>query len=182
LAGVGAARAAQDAQALYATRKLLGANLSPFDAYLALRGLRTLPLRVREQNHNARVLAQWLAAHPRIDKVYFSGLATDPDQALAQRIFPPDHFGAMLAFDLKDAGRAEVFAFMEKLRLVQRLATLGDAVTLISYPAHASHRALTHAQRAARGLGEGCLRLSVGIEAVEDVIADLAQALARARP
>ncbi len=172
-----------DAAALRATRKLLGQNLSPFDAYLALRGLRTLPLRVREQNANALALARWLAAHPRVARVYYPGLPGDPDHALAARLFRPGCFGAMLAFDLNQpgtaeaAGRAEVFAFMERLRVIQRIPSLGDVVTLALYPAIASHRALTPAQRAAIGIGDGCVRVSAGIEAADDLIADLDQAL-----
>ena len=105
-------------------RFLTGTNLSPFDAYLALRGLRTLALRVREQNRNALGLAEWLAAHPRVAQVHYSGLPASADHAVARRLFG-GCFGAMLAFDLKDAGRPEVFAFMEKLQLIQRVATLG---------------------------------------------------------
>jgi cystathionine gamma-synthase/methionine-gamma-lyase len=178
LAGVVVAAREDDAAALRRLRTLLGANLSPFDAYLALRGLRTLPLRVREQNANALGLARWLAQHPRIARVHYPGLPESPDHALAARQFRAGCFGAMLAVDLAGAGRAEVFAFMEKLRVVQRLATLGDVATLASYPAHASHRALTPDQRQALGIGDGCVRLSAGIEALDDLLADLAQALA----
>jgi cystathionine gamma-synthase/methionine-gamma-lyase len=178
LAGIVVAASAADAAALRQTRSLLGSNLSPFDAYLALRGLRTLPLRVREQNHNALKLAQWLAAHPRIARVHYPGLP-DPaaDHATARRILREGCFGAMLAFDLKDAGRAEVFAFMEKLKIIQRIPTLGDVSTLAAYPAHASHRALTPRERSALGIGEGTVRLSVGIEDANDLVADLEQAL-----
>jgi len=177
LAGVVVAASAADAAALRETRRLLGATLSPFDAYLALRGLRTLPLRVREQNHNAHRLAGWLARHPRVARVYYPGRPEDPDHAVAQRILRPGCFGAMLAFDLKGAGRAEVFAFMEKLKVIQRIASLGDVATLASYPAHASHRALTPEGRAALGIGDGCVRLSAGIEDADDLTADLEQAL-----
>lgn len=177
LAGVVTARTAEDVEQLHAVRRMLGANLAPFDAYLALRGLRTLPLRVREQCHNALALAQWLQTHPRIERVYYPGLPTDPDHALATRLLPAGLFGAMLAFDLKNAGKAEALAIMARLRVVQRRATLGDVATLIAYPAHASHRALTAAQRHALGIGDHCLRLSVGIEAVEDVREDLECAL-----
>jgi cystathionine gamma-synthase/methionine-gamma-lyase len=176
LAGVVVAASVADAAALRNTRKLLGSNLSPFDAYLALRGLRTLPLRVREQNANALKLAQWLAAHPRAARVHYPGLPDNADYAVARRILRPGNFGGMLAFDLKDGGRAEVFAFMEKLQVLQRIASLGDVATLASYPAHASHRALTPDQRAALGIGDSCVRLSVGIEDAEDLIADLQQA------
>jgi cystathionine gamma-synthase/methionine-gamma-lyase len=177
LGGVVVAASSEDATSLRATRSLFGSNLSPFDAYLALRGLRTLPLRVREQNQNALKLARWLIAHPRVARVHFAGLPEHADHAVAQRIFRAGCFGAMLAFDLTNAGRAEVFAFMSRLRLVQRIATLGDVATLVAYPAHASHRALTTEQRAALGIGENCVRVSAGIEDANDVIADLAQAL-----
>jgi cystathionine beta-lyase/cystathionine gamma-synthase len=176
LAGVVVAAAAENATALRKTRSLLGSNLSPFDAYLALRGLRTLPLRVREQNQNALRLAHWLADHPRVSSVYYSGLPDNADHPIARRIFRAGCFGAMLAFDMKDARRVEVFDFMEKLRVIQPIPTLGDVATLASYPAHASHRGLTQEQRAALGIGDGCVRLSVGIEDADDLIADLAQA------
>jgi cystathionine beta-lyase/cystathionine gamma-synthase len=177
LAGVVVADTAADAEALRRARTTLGSNLSPFDAYLALRGLRTLALRVREQNRNAQGLAEWLAAQPRVAAVHYPGLPSNADHALAARLLRPGCFGAMLAFDLAEAGRAEVFAFMQRLKVVQRLATLGDVATLASYPAIASHRALTPEQRAALGIGDGCVRLSAGIEALEDLLADLAQAL-----
>ena len=151
---------------------------SPFDAYLSLRGLRTLALRVREQNANALGLARWLARHPGVEQVYYPGLPDNPDHALAARLLPEGMFGAMLSFDLRDAGRAEVFAFMEKLRVIQRVPTLGDVASLAAYPAHASHRSLTPEQRAELGIGDGCVRLSAGIEALDDLLADLAQALA----
>jgi cystathionine beta-lyase/cystathionine gamma-synthase len=178
LGGVVVTASADHALTLRQTRSLFGANLSPFDAYLALRGLRTLPLRVREQNHNALKLALWLADHPRVAHVHYPGLP-DPaaDHAVARRILREGCYGAMLAFDLKGAERAEVFAFMEKLKIVQRIATLGDVSTLASYPAHASHRALTPRERSALGITEGTVRLSVGIEDADDLIADLEQAL-----
>jgi len=176
LGGVAVAGTEADAVALRRHRQMTGTNLSPFDAYLALRGLRTLALRVREQNHNALGLAEWLAAHPRVAQVHYSGLPGNPDHAVARRLLG-GCFGAMLAFDLKDTGRAEVFAFMEKLKLIQRIPTLGDTATLAAYPAHASHRPLTPEQRAALGIGDGCVRISAGIEALDDLVADLDQAL-----
>ncbi|MEP7355782.1 MAG: PLP-dependent aspartate aminotransferase family protein [Anaerolineales bacterium] len=178
LAGVVAAATEADALALRRVRQMLGANLSPFDAYLCLRGLRTMPLRVREQNANALGLAQWLAQQPRVAQVYYPGLPDNADHALAARLLPAGMYGAMLSFDLRDAGRAQVFAFMEKLRVIQRVPTLGDVATLAAYPAHASHRSLTAEQRAALGIGDGCVRISAGIEALDDLLADLEQALA----
>lgn len=176
LGGVVVAAAETDVLALRRTRQMLGSNLSPFDAYLALRGLRTLGLRVREQNHNALGLAEWLADQPRVAQVQYPGLPASPDHALARRLLP-GCFGGMLAFDLRDAGRAETFAFLERLRVVQRIPTLGDVATLAAYPAHASHRSLTPEQRAALGIGDGCIRLSAGIEDLADLVEDLRQAL-----
>ena len=178
LAGVVVAARAEDAAALRRARTMLGSNLGPFDAYLALRGLRTLALRVREQNRNAQGLAEWLAVHSRVAAVHYPGLPGSADQAVAARMLRPGCFGAMLAFDLAGAGRAEVFTFMQRLQVIQNLATLGDVATLASYPAIASHRALTPEQRAALGIGDGCVRISAGIEALADLTADLAQALA----
>jgi cystathionine beta-lyase/cystathionine gamma-synthase len=176
LGGVAVAGTEADAVALRRHRQMTGTNLSPFDAYLALRGLRTLALRVHEQNHDALGLAEWLAAHPRVAQVHYSGLPGNPDHAVASRLLG-GCFGAMLAFDLRDAGQAEVFAFMEKLKLIQRIPTLGDTATLAAYPAHASHRPLTPEQRAPLGIGDGCVRISAGIEALDDLVADLDQAL-----
>lgn len=178
LGGVAVAASEADAVALRRHRQMTGTNLSPFDAYLALRGLRTLALRVREQNHNALGLAEWLAAHPRVAQVHYSGLPDNPDHAVARRLLG-GCFGAMLAFDLKEAGRAEVFVFMEKLKLIQRIPTLGDTATLAAYPAHASHRPLTPEQRAALGIGDGCVRISAGIEYLDDLVSDLEQALVK---
>lgn len=183
LGGAVVAARPEQAAGLRATRKVLGANLSPFDAYLTLRGLRTLALRVREQNANAQQLAEWLARDPRVARVYYPGLADNADRAVAARFLRPGCFGGVLAFDLQSrvpgqpAGRAEVFACLERLRLILPATTLGDVTTLILYPAIASHRALTPDQRAALGIGEACLRVSAGIEAAADLIADLDQAL-----
>jgi cystathionine gamma-synthase len=176
LGGVVVAAAEADVLALRRTRQLLGSNLSPFDAYLALRGLRTLGLRVREQNHNALGLAEWLADHPRIAQVHYPGLPRSAHHALARRILP-GCFGGMLSFDLRAAGRAEAFAFLERLRVIQRIPTLGDVASLAAYPAHASHRSLTPQQRATLGIGDGCIRLSAGIEDLADLVEDLRQAL-----
>jgi cystathionine beta-lyase/cystathionine gamma-synthase len=177
LAGVAAAAAEEDVQRLHSTRTLLGNNLSPFDAFLALRGLRTLALRVREQNRNALGIAEWLEKHPRVGRVYYPGLHYSPDRSVAEQQFRPGCFGGMLSFEMLRAGRNEIFVFMNKLQVFQRLATLGDVASLVSYPAMASHRSLSPDQRAALGISDTCLRLSAGIEDLGDLLADLAQAL-----
>lgn len=175
LGGVVITAAARRAE-LYELQKLLGANLGPQDAWLIHRGLKTLPLRVERQCANAAQIAAWLAQQPRVARVNYPGLPTHPQHALAGRLLG-GAFGAMISFDLRAAGRAEVFRFMEALRLVQPATTLGDVYSLVLYPAMSSHRALPPEERRRIGIGDGLVRLSVGIEDPADIIADLAQAL-----
>jgi cystathionine beta-lyase/cystathionine gamma-synthase len=158
-------------------QKLLGANLGPQEAWLALRGLKTLPLRMRQHCANADVVAGWLVTHPAVTQVHFPGLPDHPQHAVAERLFDGRGFSGMMSFDLKDAGQAQVFRFMEALRLVLPATTLGDVYSLTLYPAHSSHRQLAPEVRAAIGIGDGLVRLSVGIEDVQDIIDDLRQAL-----
>lgn len=162
-------------------QKLLGANLGPQEAWLALRGLKTLPLRMRQHCANAQTVADWLSQQPTIARVNYPGLPSHPQHEVAARLFQGRGFGGMMSFDLRDAGQAEVFAFMEALELVLPATTLGDVYSLTLYPAHSSHRPLAPEVRKALGIGDGLVRLSVGIEDAQDIIADLAQALERAR-
>lgn len=163
--------------ALLDVLKLTGANLGPQEAWLVLRGLRTLPLRMRQHCENALLVAQWLERHPQVERVYYPGLPSHPQHELATRLFQGRGFGGIVSFDLRGAGQSEVFRFLEALRLCLPATTLGDVCTLALYPAHSSHRALTPEERARIGIGAGLVRLSVGIEAVEDIIGDLEQAL-----
>ncbi len=163
---------------LYEINKLLGANLGPQDAWLVHRGLKTLPLRVTRQCANATEIAGWLAGQRGVAAVNFPGLAAHPQHDLAARLLG-GHYGAMVSFDLAGAGQPEVFRFMEALRLIQPATTLGDVYTLTLYPAMSSHRALDAETRARIGIGDGLVRLSIGIEDVRDIIADLEQALAQ---
>ncbi len=158
-------------------QKLLGANLGPQEAWLALRGLKTLPLRMRQHCANAQAVAEWLAGHAAVAQVNYPGLPDHAQHATAARLFDGRGFGGMLSFDLRDAGQPEVFAFMEALDLVLPATTLGDVYSLTLYPAHSSHRQVAPEVRAQIGIGDGLVRLSVGIEEAKDVIADLAQAL-----
>ncbi len=157
--------------------KTTGATLGPFEAWLLLRGLKTLPMRMERQCENARQVADWLAQHPAVERVIFPGHAHHPQHELAAKMFGGHHFGAMISFELAGGSREKVFALFDALQMIQPATSLGDLYTLILYPAHASHRALTPQQRAHLGIGEGLVRLSVGIEGVEDIVADLAQAL-----
>jgi cystathionine gamma-synthase/methionine-gamma-lyase len=164
--------------ALWEQLKTTGPTLGPFEAWLLLRGLKTLPLRQERQSANAQQVAEWLSAHPGVDRVIYPGLADHPQHELAAAMFGGEHFGAMVSFELAEGDRAKVFALFDALQMIQPATSLGDLYTLILYPAHSSHRALTPSQRAAVGISDGLVRLSVGIEGSEDIIADLAQALA----
>ena len=176
LAGVVACSAARGHD-LRERQKLLGANLGPQQAWLAMRGLKTLPLRMRQHCANAQVVAEWLAGHPAVARVHYPGLPEHPQHAVADSLFGGRGFGGMMSFDLRDAGQAEVFSFMEALELVLPATTLGDVYSLTLYPAHSSHRQVAPEVRQAIGIGDGLVRLSVGIEDAEDVIADLRQAM-----
>jgi cystathionine gamma-synthase/methionine-gamma-lyase len=160
-------------------QKLLGANLGPQEAWLALRGLKTLPLRMRQHCTNAQAVAEWLATQPAVSQVNYPGLPSHRQHALAGQMFRDQGFGGMMSFDLRDAGQDDVFRFMEALDLVLPATTLGDVYSLTLYPAHSSHRQVAPAVRKAIGIGDGLVRLSVGIEDPEDIIDDLAQALKR---
>jgi cystathionine gamma-synthase/methionine-gamma-lyase len=158
-------------------RKVIGGMLGAFDAWLALRGLRTLPLRMRQSCESAMRTASWLAEQPRISRVYFPGLPSDPCHADARALFMRNGFGSIIAFEIDGAKRTEAFHFVEGLRIIRPVTSLGDFNSLILHPATSSHRALTDEERAARSINEGTLRLSVGIEDPDDLIADLAGAL-----
>ena len=176
MGGIVVARA-RHGPALREHLKTTGGSLGSFEAWLLHRGLKTLPLRYRQQCRNAEQLAAWLQEHPRIARVVYPGLPDHPEHERAREQFD-GRFGAMLAFEIEGADQTAVFRFMEHLRLVQPGTSLGDCYTLVLYPAHASHRALTPAQRRAVGISDGLVRLSAGTEDVEDLIEDLSQALA----
>jgi cystathionine beta-lyase/cystathionine gamma-synthase len=164
-------------ETLTTLRRTLGPNMSPFESYLTMRGIKTLALRMERQCANACRVASWLAAHPRVERVYFPGDPAHPDAATVHRLFPKNLYGAMVAFELKSAGKEEVFAFMDKLRMIVRATSLGDVHTMMLYPAMASHRDLAPKHRERLGISDNLVRISTGIEAIEDIIADLENAL-----
>lgn len=157
--------------------RTMGPVMSPFEGYLTMRGMKTMGLRMERQCSNACKVASWLSTHPRVDRVHFSGDPSHPDAAIVQRQFPKNLYGAILAFEIKDAGRKEIFTTMERFQMIVRATSLGDVHTMALYPAIASHRDLAPKQRQRLGIGDNLLRVSVGIEAAEDIIADLDQAL-----
>lgn len=157
--------------------KLLGAVLGPHEAFSLLRGLKTLALRVRQQNANAAAVAAWLAEQQTsVARVYYPGLSSHPQHELAQTVFN-GMYGAMVTFELQHAGREQLFAFLDALKLILPATSLGDVYTLASVPTMSSHRDLSPQQRAERGIGDGMVRLSIGIEDVGDIIGDLQKAL-----
>ncbi|CAA9561828.1 MAG: O-acetylhomoserine sulfhydrylase / O-succinylhomoserine sulfhydrylase [uncultured Thermomicrobiales bacterium] len=168
------ATTAERALALREQAKLVGPTLGAFEAWLIQRGIKTLPLRVRAHSDGAVAVAAWLRAHPSVSEVFYPEDATIGDAAA---IFNDHRRGGMLAFEIRDADRSGAFRFMEALKLIIPATTLGDVYTLVLHPAMSSHRALTPEQREEIGIREGLIRLSVGIEDVDDITGDLDQAL-----
>jgi methionine-gamma-lyase len=156
--------------------KLFGPTLSPFEAWLLIRGMKTFGLRLERQNATAQRIAEFLQAHPRIERVFYPGLPSHPQHDLARRQMRG--FGGMIAFEVKggrDAGRQLV----ESLRVITLAVSLGGVTSLIQHPASMSHGPIPEEERRATGITDGLIRLSVGIEDAEDLIADLEHALAR---
>ena len=162
LAGV-IVTSAENRKKMYELNKMIGSTLGPFEAWLAQRGLKTLPLRMRQQCENALRVAEWLAAHPRIAQINFPGLPAHPQHELARRLFQGRGFGAVLSFEIASADKNAAFRFMEALDLCLAATTLGDIYSIILHPASSSHRALSAAERAEVGISDGLMRLSVGI-------------------
>jgi cystathionine gamma-synthase/methionine-gamma-lyase len=159
-----------DSLARYA--RLVGAVLSPFDARLIARGMQTLLLRMRQHCAGALEVARWLQDRPEVARVYYPGLPEHPHYALALRQFGGCG-GGMVSFDLRDPARDAAYRFMDALELVLPGTSLGDIYSLASYPVMSSHRDVAPEERRRLGIGEGLLRLSIGIEEPADIIADL---------
>ena len=164
-------------ESLRTLSRAIGPVLGPFESYLAMRGIKTFPLRMERQCANACRVASWLRAHPRVERVYFPAVAEHPDAATIRRLFPANLYGAVVSFELKQAGREEIFRFMDALQLVVRATSLGDVHSMMLYPVMSSHREISPKHRERMGIRENLVRLSIGIEAAEDIIADLDQAL-----
>jgi O-succinylhomoserine sulfhydrylase len=151
-----------------------GPGLSPFNAWVLLKGLETLALRVRAQSEAAARVARWLEADPRVPDVLYPGLESHPQHELARRQMSGG--GTLVAFRV-GGGRAEAFAVLNRLRLIKISNNLGDSKSLITHPASTTHSKIAPAERLAVGITEDLLRISVGLEDVEDLVADLGQAL-----
>lgn len=163
-------------EAIYATAKMYGGSLSPYPCYLAERSLKTLALRIHKQNENALRLAEFLEAHTQVNKVYYPGLSSHPDHQLAGQQM--NGFGGMLSFEL-NASAEKLTEFLNHLSVIQPALSLGGVESLICAPAVTSHRYLSPKNRLELGIRDNLLRLSVGIENAEDLIADLRSAMER---
>lgn len=156
----------------------LGPAISPFNAFLILTGLETLPLRMQRHSDNAATVAAWLSNHPKVSWVSYPGLPNDKNHALQKR-YSPKGAGSVFTFGLKGGYEAGI-RFVEGLELFSHLANIGDTKSLVIHPASTTHRQLSDEQKIAAGAGPEVVRLSVGIEDVNDIVADLDQALAKA--
>jgi cystathionine gamma-lyase len=152
-----------------------GSVPSPFDAWLILRGIKTLAVRMRQHEENARIVASFLNEHPQVEKVYYPGLASHPDHELAKRQM--SGFGGMVSFQFKGA-YADVDKLVRRFKVISLAESLGGVESLVCHPASMTHGSIPKEIRESRGLTDTLLRLSVGIEDVEDLLADLQQALA----
>ena len=160
------------------TRTVIGSVLSPFEAWLTIRGVKTLPLRMERQCASAAEIANWLQNQEWVSRVYYPGLSGGEEQEHARRWFGA-RYGGMVAFDLR-ADEPGTLRFMDALEIITSATSLGDAMSLILYPKLSSHRTLPPSDRQRAGIGDSLLRLSVGLEAPEDLIRDLERAASRA--
>lgn len=163
-------------QTVFHYREITGAALDPFAAYLLLRGLKTLEIRIERQNANALTIARYLERHAMVERVYYPGLESHPQHEIAKRQMPGG-FGGVLSFALR-GGYENVKALLPALRFAHRAANLGAVETTVGPPATTSHVEVSAEDRAAMGIPEALVRYSAGIEAVSDLIGDLEQALA----
>jgi len=165
-------------EALRTLSRVVGPLLGPFESYLTMRGIKTFPLRMERQCANACRVASWLGGHSGVERVHFTGDPAHPDAPAIRRLFPSGLYGAMVSFEIRGAARPEIFRFLDRLKLVVPATSLGDVHSMILYPSMSSHRDLAPKHRERVGIRDNLVRLSVGIEAPEDIIADLEQALA----
>jgi cystathionine gamma-lyase/cystathionine beta-lyase/cystathionine gamma-lyase/homocysteine desulfhydrase len=165
----------EDIRAMAFIQNAAGAILSPMDSWLVMRGTKTLAVRMRQHDENGRVVAQFLAEHPKIQRVYYPGLKSHPQYDLAARQM--SGFGGMIAFETGSLENAKLV--LESVRLCTLGESLGGVETLISHPATMTHASVPEPERIRLGITDGLVRVSVGIEDVEDIIADLDQALGK---
>lgn len=171
-----------DAEHLEGIRRLsriVGPVMGPMECFLTMRGIKTFPLRVERQCRNAQGLAAWLRQQPGVERVYYPDDPQHPDAEVVSRMLPDGLYGGMVSFELRNAQSKEgVFEFLDRLKLIVKATSLGDVHTMVLYPWIASHRDVSPKQKQRMGIRENLVRLSVGIESLDDIVADVAQALA----
>jgi cystathionine gamma-synthase/methionine-gamma-lyase len=177
MGGAVVAREEADKLALIGVMKLVGGVLGPWDAHEILRGVKTLAVRLDRQCSNASYIATQLATHPIISRVHYPGLIADKDPTV-YRTLRQDLAGALLSIELNPNTREAAFQFMDSLELCVRSTSLGDVFTGVLHPATASHREMAPARRKQLGISDGLVRVAVGIESAQDILADIHQALA----
>ena len=177
MGGIAIAQEEPQHNTLRSIMKLAGGIMSPYDAHEILRGLKTLALRVERQCANARAIAEKLSPDRRVARVHYPGLASGDARRKLERTLRPNYAGAMVAIELANNTKEGAFRFMDALQLVVRSTSLGDVFSSALHPATASHRDVAPARRRALGISDGLVRLSIGIEHVDDILADLEQAL-----
>jgi cystathionine beta-lyase/cystathionine gamma-synthase len=177
MGGLVVSRDEMDSLALVGVMKLVGGVLGVWDAHAILRGLKTLAVRLDRQCDNARDLAEQLQRHSHVGRVHYPSFASAEVQEIARRTLRKPHAGALVSIELSENTREAAFRFMDALKLCVRSTSLGDVFTSVLHPATASHRELAPARRLELGISDGLVRISVGIENVRDIIADIEQAL-----
>ena len=173
IGGVLVAKNQEESDWFYFVQKSAGAVMSPFDAFLVLRGIKTLAVRMERHERNARALAAFLADHPKVQKVLYPGLPTHPGHAIQQK--QARGFGAMISFDVGDYDAAK--RLLDRLEVMSLAESLGGVETLIGHPATMTHASVPVERRRELGLGDGLVRISVGIEDLDDLLGDLRRGL-----
>ncbi|HSH57282.1 MAG TPA: PLP-dependent transferase, partial [Halomonas sp.] len=164
----------RELEEVFGVVRTCGPCLSPFNAWIFTKGLETLELRMRAHCQSAQALAEWLASHPAVTRVHYSGLAGHAQHALAAR--QQRGFGAVLGFEVA-GGREAAWSVIDATRLLSITGNLGDVKSTITHPATTTHGRLSDAQKSVAGITEGLIRVAVGLEALEDIRADLARGL-----
>lgn len=176
IGGAVVGNAQQVGEEVFGVLRTAGPTMSPFNAWVFLKGLETLELRMQAHSRNAQQLAQWLEQHPKVERVYYPGLSSHPQHGLVE--LQQQAPGGILSFDVL-GGQLAAWSVVDATRMLSITANLGDAKTTITHPATTTHGRLTPEQRIEAGIGNGLLRVAVGLEAVADIQADLARGLDR---
>ncbi|MEM0000364.1 MAG: cystathionine gamma-synthase family protein [Desulfurococcaceae archaeon] len=165
------------ASELWEYRRVLGTIMSPFEAYLAVRGLKTLHLRFKRSCENARAVAEFLEDHPKVEEVYYPGLQSSPYHDLAKKLFGGQYYGGVLSFKVKASTYQDTVAFLSRLKVIRRSPSLGATETMAVLPYKSVSAFIPEEARRKLGITENLVRLSLGLENLEDILEDLAQAL-----